>query len=96
MSDINDSTKPKAQTKFERLPTKIRPQITTVKRRIPTWIRVQAPKDNSVADLKSLLREHKIVTVCEEASCQDYQGTRGDDEAFHHHQVERVRDSYDS
>lgn len=59
----------KSQSKFERLPIKIRPIVTTEKKRLPTWIRVKAPTDNSVANLKSLLREHRMVTVCEEASC---------------------------
>lgn len=61
--------KDKAQSKLEGLPIKIRPPITTEKKRLPTWIRVKAPSNNSVLDLKNLLRQHKMVTVCEEASC---------------------------
>jgi lipoic acid synthetase len=37
--------------------------------RKPPWIRVRLPAGNSVADLKSQLRQRKLVTVCEEASC---------------------------
>ena len=37
--------------------------------RKPPWIRVRLPNGNAVADLKSRLRERKLVTVCEEASC---------------------------
>jgi len=37
--------------------------------RKPPWIRVRLPAGNAVADLKSRLRQRKLVTVCEEASC---------------------------
>ena len=37
--------------------------------RKPPWIRVRLPADNSVAKLKARLRERKLVTVCEEATC---------------------------
>jgi lipoic acid synthetase len=37
--------------------------------RKPSWIRVRLPQGNAVQHLKSKLREHSLVTVCEEASC---------------------------
>ncbi|MFT3761437.1 MAG: lipoyl synthase [Pseudoxanthomonas sp.] len=37
--------------------------------RKPSWIRVRIPSDGSVARLKAKLRENRLVTVCEEASC---------------------------
>ena len=37
--------------------------------RKPDWIRVRLPAGNAVQKLKSRLREHSLVTVCEEASC---------------------------
>ena len=37
--------------------------------RKPPWIRVRLPAGNAVGDLKARLRERKLVTVCEEASC---------------------------
>ena len=37
--------------------------------RKPSWIRVRIPSGNSVAKLKEKLRENRLVTVCEEASC---------------------------
>ena len=37
--------------------------------RKPSWIRVRLPSGNSVERLKATLREAKLVTVCEEASC---------------------------
>ena len=37
--------------------------------RKPSWIRVRIPSGNAVARLKEKLRENRLVTVCEEASC---------------------------
>ena len=37
--------------------------------RKPSWIRVRIPSGNAVQKLKSKLRENRLVTVCEEASC---------------------------
>lgn len=37
--------------------------------RKPSWIRVRIPSGNAVAKLKAKLRENRLVTVCEEASC---------------------------
>lgn len=37
--------------------------------RKPSWIRVRIPSNGAVAALKHKLRENRLVTVCEEASC---------------------------
>jgi len=37
--------------------------------RKPAWIKVKAPIDHKVVELKKLLRQKKLHTVCEEASC---------------------------
>lgn len=37
--------------------------------RKPSWIRVRLPSGNAVANLKSRLRDNRLVTVCEEATC---------------------------
>lgn len=37
--------------------------------RKPSWIRVRLPAGNAVASLKSRLRDNRLVTVCEEATC---------------------------
>jgi len=40
--------------------------------RKPDWIRIRLPSGNEAAEvgrIKSLLRQHKLATVCEEASC---------------------------
>ena len=43
------------------------PQSTLLRK--PHWIRARAPTDARVIQLKTLLREHRLHTVCEEASC---------------------------
>ena len=53
--------------KVARIPIKIEP--TTQPLRKPNWIRAKAPTSPEVARLKSVLREHRLHTVCEEASC---------------------------
>ena len=37
--------------------------------RKPSWIRVRIPSNGAVAALKARLRENRLVTVCEDASC---------------------------
>jgi lipoic acid synthetase len=37
--------------------------------RKPPWIRVRLPAGNAVQDLKAMLRQRELVTVCEEATC---------------------------
>lgn len=39
------------------------------KRRLPSWIRTRPPGGGEYARLKTLLREKKLATVCEEARC---------------------------
>lgn len=63
------SDKKRAAEKMARIPIKIIPTTPETKKRIPDWIRVRAPSDNRVAELKNLLRENRMHTVCEEASC---------------------------
>jgi lipoyl synthase len=57
----------KGRTKTARIPVKILPQERLKK---PEWIRVKAGSDNTRFDeIKRRLRENKLHTVCEEASC---------------------------
>jgi len=37
--------------------------------RRPEWLRVKAPVSAAYAETRSLMREHNLVTVCEEAAC---------------------------
>jgi len=53
--------------KMARIPIKIEP--TTSPLRKPDWIRVRLPANNKVQKLKQTLRDNKLHTVCEEASC---------------------------
>jgi len=56
-----------AAEKMARIPVKIEP--TTKPLRKPDWIRIKLPLNNKVEKLKETLRENRLVTVCEEASC---------------------------
>jgi lipoyl synthase len=59
--------KQKAQAKTSRIPIKVVPHETLRK---PDWIRVKAGSPSTrFYEIKSILREHKLHTVCEEASC---------------------------
>ena len=53
--------------KVARIPVKVVPS-EKVKRK-PAWIRAKAPTTTEVKRLKKVLREQKLVTVCEEAAC---------------------------
>jgi len=53
--------------KVARIPVKI--VKTEVMQRKPEWIRAKAPTHPNVKRLKKILREQKLFTVCEEASC---------------------------
>jgi lipoic acid synthetase len=60
--------KQKSAEKTARIPIKIVPLEQVLKK--PDWIRVKAASNNSrFAEIKKILRENELVTVCEEASC---------------------------
>lgn len=63
----NPSKKALGKDKLSRIPIKIETGAEPLRK--PDWIRVKLPTDNKVANLKKMLRENKMVTVCEEASC---------------------------
>ena len=61
------SAKQKSQAKTARIPIKIIPAETLKK---PDWIRVKAGSPSTrFYEIKQILREHHLHTVCEEASC---------------------------
>ena len=61
------TAKQKSQAKTSRIPIKIVPAETLKK---PDWIRVKAGSPTTrFYEIKEVLREHKLHTVCEEASC---------------------------
>jgi lipoic acid synthetase len=61
------TAKQKAQAKTARIPIKVEPAEVLKK---PDWIRVKAGSPNTrFHEIKQILREHRLHTVCEEASC---------------------------
>ena len=72
MSDLKKEYDPlqkqKSADKTARIPIKIVPLAETLKK--PDWIRVKAASSSSrFSEIKQILRENQLVTVCEEASC---------------------------
>ena len=72
MSDLKKEYDPlqkqKSADKTARIPIKIVPLAETIKK--PDWIRVKAASSSSrFTEIKQILRENQLVTVCEEASC---------------------------
>jgi lipoic acid synthetase len=57
----------KGESKTARIPIKVVPLEKPLPK--PRWIRARAPSGPEVARLKTLLREHQLHTVCEEAAC---------------------------
>ena len=57
----------KGKDKLARIPIKIEATATTLKK--PDWIRVKLPTGPAVSQVKRMLRDKALVTVCEEASC---------------------------
>jgi lipoic acid synthetase len=67
VENYNASAKQKAAAKLSRIPVKVEPHEILRK---PDWIRVRAGSANTrFYEIKEILREHKLHTVCEEASC---------------------------
>jgi lipoyl synthase len=67
---FDPSAKHKGQGKTARIPIKIVPVAPAEVLKKPPWIRVKAATpDSRFYEIKKILREHKLHTVCEEASC---------------------------
>ena len=64
MSAIGE--KQKGRLKTARIPIKVVPSTPLAK---PDWIRVRLGAGERFHEIKSILREHRLHTVCEEASC---------------------------
>ena len=65
MNEITNKQTGAAKT--ARNPIKIVPLVERLRK--PEWIRVKTASGTGYNDVKKLLREHSLVTVCEEASC---------------------------
>jgi lipoic acid synthetase len=57
----------KGAEKVARIPIKVRQPAERLRK--PSWIRAKSPFHPNVKKLKSVLREQKLFTVCEEAAC---------------------------
>ena len=67
LENYDPSAKQKAAAKLSRIPVKV-VQGEVLKK--PDWIRVKAGSPTTrFYEIKDILRENKLVTVCEEASC---------------------------
>jgi lipoic acid synthetase len=65
---MNDNDrKQRGAAKTARIPVKIEPTLRP--QRKPAWIRARSAADPAVARLKEVLRDNRLHTVCEEASC---------------------------
>ena len=53
--------------KVRRIPIKVIPTVELPLK--PDWIRVKIPASPKIKQIKNKLREHKLASVCEEASC---------------------------
>ena len=53
--------------KLARIPIKVAPQEVTLRK--PEWIRARVPNNPRVIEIKRMMRELKLSSVCEEASC---------------------------
>jgi lipoic acid synthetase len=66
-ADGNNHAKLKGADKTARIPIKIVPLETPLKK--PDWIRVKSAHNERFYEIKQILREQKLHSVCEEASC---------------------------
>lgn len=64
---LTRNPKQRGAEKLSRIPVKVVP--TEIPLRKPDWIRVRIPASPAVNNVKKLLRENNLVTVCEEAAC---------------------------
>jgi lipoic acid synthetase len=67
MKKMNKVEKQTSHAKTARNPIKIVPLQERLRK--PEWIRVKSGSGQGYHDVKRMLREHKLHTVCEEASC---------------------------
>lgn len=65
---LDPNTKQKAAAKTARIPIKVVPATEPLRK--PEWIRVRPARvDSRFYEIKRILREHRLHTVCEEAAC---------------------------
>ncbi len=65
--DNKEGVKHRDESKLSRIPIKVVQLDEPLKK--PEWIKVKIPTSDKFKEVKNLLREHNLHTVCEEASC---------------------------
>ena len=64
---IKQGEKLRSADKVERIPVKVIPTVEI--QRKPDWMRIRISSSPRVQEIKDILRENKLSTVCEEAAC---------------------------
>ena len=64
---LKQGEKLRSADKVERIPVKV--IATTEVKKKPEWMRIRLSPSPRVNQIKDILREHKMATVCEEAAC---------------------------
>ena len=67
MGNIDPTQKQRGRDKLARIPIKIKQTTPALPK--PNWIRIKLPPTNAIAKIKKMLRDNRLHTVCEEASC---------------------------
>ena len=63
----NINPKQRGKEKLARIPIKI--EVTEVPQKKPEWLRIKLPTGGQINKIKSMLRDKRLHSVCEEASC---------------------------
>ena len=66
-SEMSTSNKQRGEDKVARIPIKIVPSETVLRK--PEWIRIKVANSEKVSRLKKTIKDNGLYTVCEEASC---------------------------
>ena len=66
-NNLVEGEKLRGADKVRRIPVKVIPTTDLLSK--PSWIRVKIPASPKINHIKQKLREHKLASVCEEASC---------------------------
>ena len=66
-SRITPGTHQRGADKLSRIPIKVITTAAVLKK--PSWIRAKIQSGRNITNLKKILRDNKLVTVCEEANC---------------------------
>lgn len=68
-TSLENNAKLRGAEKLARIPVKIEASTPESMLRKPDWIRVRIPTSDQIIKIKNMLRENRLHSVCEEASC---------------------------